>query len=253
MEKTRRTRRKILSATQYFLRKRRSLLESFNWAIEGIVFTVKTQRNMKIHFFTAGLVLLLSLFLNLTKWELIAVLFAITFVIVAELFNTAVEVVVDLATDGEEFELAKVAKDVAAGAVLISALNSVFIGYLVFFKKLNPLTFSLIKKISTVPEYLTGIATIFVFGASIVLKILIGEGTPGRGGWPSVHSAVAGALFASITILSKNFLIASLSFFLALLVLQARVEMKIHTIFEAVSGFLIGIFLTLFLFQIFYF
>lgn len=253
MEKTKRNRRKILSATQYFLKQRRTIIESFNWAIEGVVFSLKTQRNMKIHFAVAGAVLFLSLVLDLTKLELIAVLFAITMVIVAELMNTAIEVAVDLATNGEEYELAKVAKDVAAGAVLITALNSVFIGFLVFFKKVNPLTFSLLKKISAMPEYLTGVAVIFVFGATIVLKIIIGEGTPGRGGWPSVHSAIAGSLFASITILSKNLLVGSLALFLALLVLQARVEKAIHTIFEVVSGFLLGIFLTIFMFQLFYF
>ncbi|MCX7832162.1 MAG: diacylglycerol kinase [Actinobacteria bacterium] len=253
MEKAKRTRRKVLSATQYFLKHRRTLVDSFNWAIEGIVFSLKTQRNMKIHFVIAGLVLLLSLVFNLNKFELIAVLFAITLVIVAELLNTAVEVAVDLATDGEEYELAKIAKDVAAGAVLIAALNSVFIAFLVFFKKVNPLTFTLIRVLGTAPEYLTGIAVIIVFGATIFLKILLKEKTPARGGWPSVHSAIAGSLFTSITILSRNLLVGSLSFFLALLVLQSRVEKAIHTTFEVVSGFLIGMFLTLFLFQLFYF
>lgn len=253
MEKTGRARKKVLSAKQYFLKQRKTILESFNWAIEGIVFSLKTQRNMKIHFAFAGAVLLLSLMLDLSKFEFIAVLFAIAMVIIAELLNTAVEVAVDLATGGEEYELAKIAKDVAAGAVLIAALNSVFVGFLVFFRKLNPLTHSVISKISAIPEYLTGVVVIFVFGASIILKIVIGEGTPGRGGWPSVHSAIAGSLFTSISILSKNLLVGSLAFFLSLLVMQARVEKAIHTTFEVVSGFLLGVFLTLLMFQLFYF
>lgn len=253
MEKTKRTRRKISSAARYFLEQQRSLLESFNWAIEGLSFGLKTQRNLKIHFLAATIVVFLSLLLGLEKWEFVAVLIVIAMVIAAELFNTAIEVAVDLAADGKELELAKIAKDVAAAGVLVAASTSVFVGYLIFFKKLNRITLSLIRKLAGAPEYITGIALFLVVTTAIVLKVIIGEGTPGRGGWPSVHAALAGSLFTSITILSKNFLVGSLSLILALLVLQARVEKAIHTSFEVVSGFLLGMFLTLFLFQVFYF
>lgn len=253
MEKTKRNRRRVLEPLQYFLKHQKTLVQSFNWAIEGLVFALKTQRNLKIHFTVAALVLTAALLFDLSKLEIIAVLFAIAFVISAELFNTAIEVAVDLATNGNEHELAKIAKDVSAGAVLIAALNSVFVGFLVFFKKFYPFSGKVISIISKAPEYVTGIAIIFVFGITIVLKIFIGEGTPARGGWPSIHSAVAGSLFTSITIISKNLLAGALSFILALLVMQARVEKEIHTIFEVISGFIIGIFITIFLFQIFYF
>lgn len=253
MAKTGKSAKKFLEPVQYFLRHQRSLAQSFNWAIEGLSFSLRTQRNMKIHFVTAGIVLLLSMFMQLSKLELIAILFAISFVIVAELFNTAIEVAVDLATNGEQTELAKIAKDVAAAGVLIAAFNSVFIGFLVFFRRFTPLTLSVINRISQAPEYVSGIAVIFVFGITIVLKLIIGEGTPARGGWPSIHSAFAGSLFASITIISKNFLVGTLALFLSLLVMQARVEKEIHTVFEVVSGFLIGVFITILFFQIFYF
>lgn len=253
MAKTKRDRAKILEPVQYFIKHRKTLVQSFNWAIEGLVFALKTQRNLKVHFAFAALALTASLLFDLTKLEIIAVLFAISLVIVAELFNTAVEVAVDLATNGDEHSLAKIAKDVSAGAVLIAALNSIFIGFLVFFKKFYPFTGKIISIIGKAPEYLTGIAIIFVFGVTLILKIVIGEGTPARGGWPSIHSAIAGSLFTSITILSKNLLVGTLGFILALLVLQARVEKEIHTTFEVVSGFIIGIFITIFLFQIFYF
>lgn len=253
MEKTKRDRKRILEPREYFLSRQRTLLQSFNWAIEGVVFALKTQRNMKIHFAAAFVVLVASLFTDLTRVELIAILFAITMVIVAELFNTAIEVAVDLATNGQESELAKIAKDVAAAGVLISALNSVFVGFLVLFKKFSPLTASVISSISRTPEYLTGLAIILVFGVSIVFKIMFGEGTPFRGGWPSIHGAVAGSLLTSITIVSRSALAGALAFFMAVLVLQARVEKQIHTWFEVVSGFIIGIFITILLFQLFYF
>lgn len=253
MESPKRIRKKFLDARQYFVSRQKTLAQSFNWAIEGIVFAVKTQRNMKYHFTIAFLVLLASLFFDLTRIELIAVLFAIAFVISAELINTAIEVAVDLAGNENESELAKIAKDVSAAAVLVAALNSVFVGFLVFFKKFSPLTKNIIQSLSRAPEYISGIAIIITFGAAIGLKVFIGEGTPARGGWPSVHSALAGALFAAISIISANFLVGTLAFFLALLVLQSRVEKNIHSWFEVVSGILLGMFTTILLFQIFYF
>lgn len=253
MEQTKRNRKRILDPREYFLSRQRTLLQSFNWAIEGVVFALRTQRNMKIHFAAAFVVLVASLFADLTRVELIAILFAIAMVIVAELFNTAIEVAVDLATNGQESELAKIAKDVAAAGVLISALNSVFVGFLVFFKKFSPLTAGVINSISRTPEYLTGLAIILVFGVSVTLKIIFGEGTPFRGGWPSIHGAAAGSLFTSITIVSRSALAGALALFMAVLVLQARVEKEIHTWFEVISGFIIGIFITILLFQLFYF
>jgi len=76
----------------------RSLLWSFNYAIEGIVYALRTQRNMRIHVAAALLVLGASLFFRISRLEFIAVLFAIVFVFVTELVNTAVEAAVDVAT-----------------------------------------------------------------------------------------------------------------------------------------------------------
>ena len=77
-----------------------------------------------------------AVFFSVTRFELIALLFAITLVFVAELANTALEAAVDVAT--ERFDpLAKIAKDVAAGAVFMASLNAVAVGYLVFFARLR--------------------------------------------------------------------------------------------------------------------
>ena len=253
MGPTKRTRQSIIDIAEYFRKHQKTLSQSFNYAVEGLTHALKTQRNMKIHFAAAFAVLVIALFLRVSRLEIIALLFAIAFVIAAELFNTAIEVTVDLAVGDNEQELARIAKDVAAAGVLVAAATSVFVGFLVFFKRANPATLRLVTAISQSPEYLSGIAVMLVFGASLVLKVIIGEGTPARGGWPSMHSAVAGSLFTSITIISRNFLIGTLAFLLALLVMQSRVEKEIHTFFEVVSGALLGIFGTVLLFQLFYF
>ena len=107
---------------------RQGIIKAFNAAIEGIIYTFKAERNMKIHYCLAVVILVASLFLDLTKVEMILLVFAISLVVIAEMFNTAIEKTIDMITD-EYHPLAKIAKDVAAGGVLIAALNSVVVGY----------------------------------------------------------------------------------------------------------------------------
>ena len=94
--------------------KNRSLIESFNNAINGIISALKTERNMKIHLAAAVLVLILSLFYDLSRIEFIIVCFTIALVIICELFNTAIEVIIDTII-GIYHPKAKVVKDTAAG------------------------------------------------------------------------------------------------------------------------------------------
>ena len=115
------------------MKKTRNLLDSFGYAISGVLYALKTQRNMRIHFFVAFLVVATSRLLELEDSELLAVLFAIAFVMITEMVNTAVEAVVDMVTE-KYHPLAKTAKNVAAGAVLIAAINAVVVGYIVFLK-----------------------------------------------------------------------------------------------------------------------
>ncbi|MGE5633215.1 MAG: diacylglycerol kinase family protein [Caulobacteraceae bacterium] len=111
----------------------RNLMDSFRYALEGIAYAVKTQRNIRIHLVAATIVLICSMALRVTRIELILLLISISMVIICELLNTAIERAVDTATL-EYHPIAKVAKDVAAGAVLVSAINSVLIGVLIFSK-----------------------------------------------------------------------------------------------------------------------
>lgn len=112
--------------------------QSFVYAWEGLVYAILTQRNMRIHLSVALVALVMALFLDITKDEILLLFFTIVLVITAELFNTAVETVVDLVTD-RYHPLAKIAKDVAAGAVLLTAILAVVIGFFLFYDKLFPL------------------------------------------------------------------------------------------------------------------
>jgi len=109
----------------------KKLIHSFNNANEGIVYTINTQRNMKIHIFVALAVLFIGMWLHFDNSESTYILFAIGIVFAAEIFNTAIEKTIDLITKGQRYELAKVAKDTAAGAVLFLTIIAIFIGFLV--------------------------------------------------------------------------------------------------------------------------
>ncbi|OXT06329.1 diacylglycerol kinase [Thermoanaerobacterium thermosaccharolyticum] len=227
----------------------KKLIDSFNYAIEGIIYTFKTEKNMKIHFAAAILVLILSLFYNFSKLEMIAIIVTISLVLMAEMINTAVETIVDLITD-EYHVLAKIAKDIAAGAVLITALNAIFVAYLLFFNRLNPWTNILLTRLKNSPAHVTFITLIVVMIVTIILKAYFGKGTPLRGGLPSGHSAIAFCLATASTFISKNILLSTISFMMAFMVAQSRVEGNIHSTFQVIVGAIIGILITVLFFQI---
>lgn len=112
-------------------RHRGTLASSFGYAFAGLWWTIKTQRNMRIHCAIGLGVILLGLLLRLSAVELAIVVLAATLVLAAEMLNTVVEAAVDLASPTYH-PLAKIAKDVAAGAVLVTALGAAAAGLLVF-------------------------------------------------------------------------------------------------------------------------
>lgn len=109
----------------------KKLINSFKYAIEGIISSFKTERNMKIHVLAMIVVIALGLFFKLNKVEWCFIIIAIVSVISAELFNTAIETVVDMVSP-ERNPKAKLAKDIAAGAVLVVAIGAAIIGFIIF-------------------------------------------------------------------------------------------------------------------------
>ena len=231
-----------------------SIFESVNFAFEGIIHVLRTQRNMRIHFLVAAVVLIVAFAAGVSRLELIALLLAIAFVLIAEMINTAVEGTIDVATTSFD-PMAKLAKDIAAGAVLIATATAVAIGYLIFSEQLSRPSSRLLDKLRDAPVDLTLIALILTIIVVIATKALTGRGTPLRGGLPSGHAAVAFAGWMAATyVLSDSghrFLVSSLTFLMALLVAQTRIESGIHSTVEVAYGGLIGALVTLVLFQLF--
>lgn len=115
--------------------KNKKLINSFKYAFTGMWSAYKSERNMKIHIAVAILVILFGIFLQISTYEWIACIVCFAMVIGAEMFNTAIETVVDI-TMPKKDERAKKAKDVAAGGVLVFAIGSAIIGSIIFIPKI---------------------------------------------------------------------------------------------------------------------
>ena len=234
-------------------RRAQNLLESFNFAFEGIIHVLRTQRNLRIHFLAAVIVLVVAVVVSVSKLELIALLLAIAFVFITEMINSAIEQAIDVATTSFD-PLAKLAKDIAAGAVLIATAVAVAVGYLVFSGQVADRSSKLLDRLSTVPAELTLIALALTTIVVIATKALTGSGTPLRGGLPSGHAAVAFAGWMAVTLIladvDHRFLISSVTFIMALLVAQTRVESGVHSSAEVLYGGLIGALVALAVFQV---
>ncbi len=113
----------------------KKLLKSFKYAYQGIITAFKSEQNLKIHSFIALLVIILGFFLKLSYYEWLIIILSIGLVIMAELFNTAIETCVNLVTKKYN-ETAKKAKDVAAGAVLVMCLFVMIVGLIIFLPKI---------------------------------------------------------------------------------------------------------------------
>jgi diacylglycerol kinase (ATP) len=232
--------------------RRPSVIESFNYAIEGVIHVLRTQRNMRIHFAVAVVVIVIAAAVGVSKLELIALLISIAFVLVAEMINTAVEGAIDAATTSFD-PMAKLAKDIAAGAVLIAAVNAVAVGYLVFAGKAADKSARVLDKLKDAPAEITLIALVLTVIIVIATKAWTGRGTPLRGGLPSGHAAVAFAGWMAATYIvgdSQRFIVSALTFIMALLVAQTRVESGFHSALEVAYGGALGALVTLSVFQL---
>jgi len=223
-------------------------VDSFRHALNGVLLCFRTQRHLRIHFALAVLVLMAGFVWRLSKAELLVLVGAIALVILTELFNTAVETVVDLVTT-DYHPLARVAKDVAAAAVLVAAINAALVGVILF------LDVERLQQRLDYPAPAGDAVQVFAVGFVIMLLLLVmwkvkgGRGSFLHGGVVSGHAAVAFFLCTLILLVSQHPLVAFLGIMLAVLVSQSRVEAGIHTVKEVLFGALLGILIPVVLYR----
>jgi diacylglycerol kinase (ATP) len=207
---------------------------------------------MRFHVLAAVGVLVLSLLVGVSELELAVLVLTILMVFVTEMLNTAMEFVVDLVTT-EYHPLAKLAKDVSAGAVLVSSVGAVLVGYLVLADDLGPLSMETLNSIRRWPGHLTLVALGVVVLVVVLGKALTRSPNSFYGGMPSGHAAVAfaGWVAASFVAAEGRYagLVSLISLLMALLVCQSRIEGGIHSPFQVAVGAAVGALLTVSIFQ----
>lgn len=222
---------------------RLGLLRSFNWAIEGVVWALRHERNMQVHMAAAVAVIVAGLVFSVSRVELLLILGAITFVIVAELFNTAVEEIVDHLVEGHHLE-AKIAKDVAAGGVLIASMNALAVAYLVFYDDIIRWPYRILYelRISEIDLIVAGLALVCLI--VVTVKAATHQASYLRGGWPSGHAAVAFGAWVAVTALAVRTPyaapISAVALVMAFLTAQSRVQTKVHNTLQVIAGALLG-------------
>ncbi len=225
-------------------------VQSLNCAIEGILWAAKTQRHMRIHFCAAVLFLFLAVFLHLSALEFILLAFAVTLVLFAELFNTAIETLVDLVSP-DYHELAKRAKDVAAGAVLVASIGAVVMGYFSLARHVFPVLGAELDQFGEAPGEFPVISVLVVSILVVLLKARFGKGNPLHGGMPSGHAAIAFSVATAVALSHAGVVPFLLVLVLAALVARSRVQLGIHSVLEVVAGGSLGAMMTVIVYLVF--
>ena len=221
------------------------MLRSFRFAWEGLSFVFNTQRHMRVHVTTMTLVLIAALGLHVNTYELLHLLSAFALVLVTEMLNTAIEQTIDLTVKGYD-PRAKVAKDVAAGAVMVATAYAVAVGTLGI--ATSETFWNVVwnsRRLPPQPHF--GVLQATLIGAILLavsitwLKRRTGRGSFWRGGIVSGHTALGFMIATSLTIVTRNASVACLALALALLVSQSRIQARIHSPLEVVLGAILGV------------
>jgi diacylglycerol kinase (ATP) len=220
--------------------KPKNWVQRANVAIEGIIFAVKTQRHMRYHLFAALTALILGLVLNISRSDFILLCMAIVLVLVTEMLNTAIETTVDMISETYH-PMAKKAKDIAAGVVLIASIGALMLGYLILYPALKAAVTTQNWHLRKAPnDVLTFAALAVVIILVIILKAFFGKGEPFRGGMPSGHAAVSFSVGIVSLYLTNSVPIILLTFLLAVIVSWSRWWLGIHRPSEVITGAVLG-------------
>ncbi len=228
----------------------RRWIESANNAIEGVLYAARTQRHVRFHLYAASGVIVLSFILGVNKEEFLLITLLAVVVILAEMLNSSLEVTVDIISP-EKNEKARAAKDIAAGAVLITAFGAFVLGYIILAPYLTKAFTEGVYVAKHAREDVAIIALVIVLILVVITKAHFGRGHPLRGGMPSGHAALSFSVWVSATYISENFIVSMLTFVTAVAIAQSRVAVKAHSAWEVLLGAVLGSLVTFILFTVF--
>ena len=219
-----------------------NFLDACQNALDGIIYAITTQSNIKKQLVIAVIVMLVSLFFDLNKAEFLCLMFTVVLIIVAEMINTAIETVVDLYTDLYHPK-AKIAKDVGAGAVVITAINAIIVAYFLFFEKISTIGLKMIDEIVNSPVHLAFVSILLTVIVIVTLKAAATKKHKfvKENFMPSGQTAVAFAGLTIIWLTTRNVVIFTISLVLALVVAINRYENRKRSKLVIVTGAFVGV------------
>lgn len=236
----------------------RRYARSFKHALEGILDAYRSQRHMRVHFVFMAINAVLALVYKLTALEVAVLMVCITLVVFAEMVNTVMEATLNLVTETYH-PVARFAKDVSAGAVLVTAFNACVVGLCIYF---NPERIERLRRVWVTDSYQDDSAMLRALAMSLMLMLILltalkvgrQEGSVLAGGPVSGHTAVAFCLATSLYFIVRNttvvYLVAALAFLIALIVAQLRLHDPTHRVRTVVYGALLGTAVPLIVFQV---
>ncbi len=230
--------------------KNSNFLDACQNALDGIIYAVTTQSNIKKQLVIAVIVMIVSLFFDLSKAEFLCLMFTVILIIVAEMINTAIETVVDLYTDLYHPK-AKIAKDVGAGAVVITAINAIIVAYFLFFEKISTIGLKIIEEVVNSPVHLAFVAVLLTVIVIVTLKAAATKNNHKfikENFMPSGQTAVAFAGLTIIWLTTRNVVVFTLCLVLSLIIGINRYENKKRSISEIIVGACVGIMVVILLY-----
>lgn len=228
----------------------RKWIQSSNNAIEGILHAAKTQRHIRYHLFAAILLLIIGFVLGIRGTDFVVLITLAIIVISVEMINTAIEIITDVLF--KEYDpRAKAIKDIAAGAVLVTALGAALIGYIILHDPVENIFISGLSIAKHAGPDIAVVALIVVLILVVITKAFFGKGEPLRGGMPSGHAAVAFSIWMAVALISESFIPSALVLVMAIIIAQSRVSVGVHKPLEVVLGALLGMTVTFLLFKVF--
>jgi diacylglycerol kinase (ATP) len=220
----------------------KNVIDAFYNAFNGIVYATSSQKNVKRQLLIIAIVMSISLFFQLSKVEFLLLIFSVILIIIAEMVNTAIETVVDLCTEVYN-EKAKIAKDVGAGAVVISAINSAIVIYFLLYDKVINIGETVINGLINSPVHLAFAGIVLTVIAIIALKAAnIRRRKKGVDVKfiPSGQAALAFSAVVAVSLISKNVAISALSTLLAIMICANRIDNNKRSLLEVIFGGCIG-------------
>ncbi len=232
--------------------KNHNFADAWKNAFNGIIYATTTQGNIKKQLIIAVIVVVISLFFNLNRAEFLCFLFTIVLILFAEMVNTAIETVVDLYVDVYHPK-AKIAKDVAAGGVVITTINAIIVAYFLFFDKISDIGLNFIANVTNSPTHLA--FSVMIVTIIAILALIAYAKTNKHKGLnakfvPSGHTTIAFAATTIIWLLTDNIVILMLSLVMAVLLAESRAAAKEHKLSEIIFSGCFGTAMVLVLYGI---